>query len=68
MARKEVLDYIQEELNSIDNRIRKFTDYGYSGELSPLVNAMCDYEKRLKELEIEEMECELKKKRKSLNL
>lgn len=54
MAR-EALDYIQEELYVINKRLKAFFEYGYSPEvLGPLVDVMCEYERKLEELEKQE--------------
>ena len=50
MARKRVEDYLNEELQVIEGRISEFTRYGYSDELSPLVEAMIDYKTKLIDL------------------
>jgi hypothetical protein len=49
---KEALDYIQEELEVINKRLKAFFEYGYSPEvLGPLVDVMCEYKRKLEELE-----------------
>ena len=54
MAR-EALDYIQEELNVINKRLEAFFEFGYSPDvLGPLVDVMCEYKRKLKELEAQE--------------
>ena len=50
MARKKVEDYLNEELQVINGRLSEFVRYGYSGELSPLVQAMIDYKNKLIDL------------------
>ena len=51
MAR-EALDYIQEELEVINKRLGVFFEFGYSPEeLGPLVDVMCEYKRKLEELE-----------------
>lgn len=62
MARKETLDYIQEELSFIKRRLKEFIEYGFDPSLSPLVDAMEDYKLKLSELEAEELKSELKRK------
>ena len=53
---KEALDYIQEELDVINKRLKAFFEYGYSPEvLGPLVDVMCEYSRKLKELEEQEL-------------
>ena len=55
MAR-EALDYIQEELEVINERLGAFLAYGYSPEeLGPLVDVMFDYKHKLEELEKQEL-------------
>lgn len=66
MNKKEMIDYIREELDVINERLNEFTKYGYASFLSPLVDTMCEYEKKLKALEVEEMESILKKKKENL--
>ena len=54
MAR-EALGYIQEELDVINKRLKAFFEYGYSPEvLGPLVDVMCEYKRKLEELEAQE--------------
>ena len=54
MAR-EALDYIQEELEVINKRLKSFFEFGYSPEvLGPLVDVMCEYKRKLEELEKQE--------------
>lgn len=54
---REVLDYIQEELEVINKRLEPFFEFGYSKEdLGPLVDVMCEYERKLKELEEQELQ------------
>ena len=49
---KEALDYIQEELKVINDRLESFFEFGYSQEeLGPLVDVMCEYKRKLEELE-----------------
>ena len=53
---RDVLDYIQEELEVINKRLEPFFEFGYSKEhLGPLVDVMCEYERKLKELEEQEL-------------
>lgn len=48
----EALDYIQEELEVINGRLEAFFEFGYSPEvLGPLVDVMCEYKRKLEELE-----------------
>lgn len=54
---REVLDYIQEELEVINKRLEPFFEFGYSKEhLGPLVDVMCEYGRKLKELEEQELQ------------
>lgn len=62
MARKETLDYIQEELSFIKGRLKEFVEYGFDSSLSPLVDAMEDYKQKLNKLETEELKRILNKK------
>lgn len=49
---KEALGYIQEELDVINKRLKAFFEYGYSPEvLGSLVDVMCEYKRKLEELE-----------------
>ena len=49
---KEALDYIKEELEVINKRLKAFFEYGYSPEvLGLLVDVMCEYKRKLEELE-----------------
>ena len=50
MARKTHLDYINEELNVINTRLKAYTEYGYSVELDPLVNILVDCMDKLNKL------------------
>ena len=63
MARKETLDYIQEELSFIKRRLKEFVEYGFDSSLSPLVDAMEDYKQKLNELETEELKRILNRKK-----
>lgn len=52
---REALDYIQEELEVINKRLESFFEFGYSAEvLGPLVDVMCEYKRKLEELEKQE--------------
>jgi hypothetical protein len=52
MMGREALDYIQEELEVINKRLGVFFEFGYSPEeLGPLVDVMCEYKRKLEELE-----------------
>ena len=62
MARA-IINYIQEELSSISERLKEFTEWGYSDELAPLVDTMCEYKNKLQLLEVEELERELGNKK-----
>lgn len=55
MEREDTLDYIQGELSVIQSRLRKYLRYGYDPCLAPLVDAMCDYNRKLEELKKEEL-------------
>ena len=54
MAR-EALGYIQEELDVINKRLEAFFEFGYSPDvLGPLVDVMCEYKRKLEELEVQD--------------
>lgn len=44
---KEVKDYIREELNVIESRIRNYTEYGYSDVLDDVVSVLVETKVKL---------------------
>lgn len=46
--RKDTTDYYKEEMDKIDTMLRHYTEWGYSTELNPLVDALQECYSKLK--------------------
>lgn len=45
---KLIKDYYKQELNVIESRLNIYTEYGYSSELEPLVDALIEARNKIK--------------------
>lgn len=43
-------DYVREELQIIEARLRSYTEYGYSPHLEPIVDVLYEFRDKMKEL------------------
>lgn len=49
MAKRDIVDYYKRDIEKISHMLKEYTDYGYSPELAPLVEALSTCRKTLQE-------------------